>query len=395
MNLRHIEKLDSGKIKIVKIISVFLGFSGAISAYVISSYFKSVSGSDNVGFFYIIVNAAILFCLLSFPRLINSFGKRSVFIGLVLTQSLFLVFLSLLRPSWISVFILMVTMIMNILIYATKDMILETYSMDAHSGRIKGGELALYNLGFLFGPLVSTYLLQKCGFNMIFLLQSLIFLLIFIFARAHLQISSQQARAKQELNLSVIARKVRLRLDFIKIYSISLALNMFYAVMVIFSPLYLLEKGFTWQQIGIAFSFMLIPFVIVEYPVGYLADKKYGEKEIMAGALLLISASTLIFSFLNSYQLIIWAFALFVMRIGAATLDISQVSYFYKRIDGSDFELIDVFMTASPVAYLIVAAVTSLLLNFLPLQSLFVVISIVVLFGLIPVFLLEDNEPKK
>ena len=59
-----------------------------------------------------------------------------------------------------------------------------------------------------------------------------------------------------------------------------------YAWMVIYTPLHMLDLGFTWEEIGQIFTIMLIPFVLVEYPAGWLADKYIGETEMMSADLI-------------------------------------------------------------------------------------------------------------
>ena len=48
----HQEKIDKQKIKQISFISFLMGFAQAVMIYVMSSYFKQVAGTENVGFFY-------------------------------------------------------------------------------------------------------------------------------------------------------------------------------------------------------------------------------------------------------------------------------------------------------------------------------------------------------
>ena len=66
-----------------------------------------------------------------------------------------------------------------------------------------------------------------------------------------------------------------------KVYLINLILKFFYAWMIIYTPIYLHEyMNLGWDKIGIVFTIMLIPFVILQYPMGKISDK-IGEKKLL------------------------------------------------------------------------------------------------------------------
>ncbi|MCK4554873.1 hypothetical protein KAU19_08035, partial [Candidatus Parcubacteria bacterium] len=179
---KHEERFNSKKVKLINFISLLFGFSSALAAYVISSYFQEVSGWDNISVFYIAAYAIALVVLLNLHKLVRKFGKSLMFFAclLMLAGSAFLIFLF--PPSWFSAVILIVNIIFYSLCATEKDIILESYSKDKLSGRIRGLNLTLVNLGFIFGPFVSTQILEKYGFQGIFLAQSIVLSLMFILA---------------------------------------------------------------------------------------------------------------------------------------------------------------------------------------------------------------------
>ena len=156
--------------------------------------------------------------------------------------------------------------------------------------------------------------------------------------------------------------------------------------MIIYTPLRLLELGFSWADMGKMFTFMLIPFIIIEYPVGYLADKRFEEKNILPFALLIISLSTGAMTFLDSKSLIIWAAVLFCTRIGASLMEVLRDSYFYKRIDCEDVDIIDFFRNVTPLSYIIGAIIAMPVVYFFQIKAIFIIIGVVALTG-IPVSL--------
>jgi len=165
--------------------------------------------------------------------------------------------------------------------------------------------------------------------------------------------------------------------------------------MLIFTPLYLLDLGYSWHQLGVAFTIMLIPFVLIQYPMGILADKKTGEKEFLILAIFIMGISTLIFYCASSPDIVVWTLILLATRIGAALIEILRDSYFYKRIDGHDVDIIDFFRTSRQVAYITAAILSSLTLFFFPMKAIFLLVSIVVFSALYPAFQLADNASEE
>jgi hypothetical protein len=92
----------------------------------------------------------------------------------------------------------------------------------------------------------------------------------------------------------------------------------------------------------------------------------------------------------------VWAVLLFATRIGVAMLEILRDSYFYKRIDMDDIEIIDFFRTARPVGYMAAALISTgmLAMNF-SIKSLYLVLVVVIFTGLIPALKLSDNKSQE
>lgn len=169
-------------------------------------------------------------------------------------------------------------------------------------------------------------------------------------------------------------------------------LSFFFALMVIYTPIYLRELGMTWADIGIIFTIMLLPFVLLQYPIGMLADKKLGEKELIITALCLMAPSVLIIYFLSTTDVLIWGLVLFMTRIGAAMMEVLTDSYFYKRIDAEDVAIIDFYRTSQPLGYIIASIISTPMLIFFPLKSIFILLAIAIIICLYPASRLVDNK---
>jgi len=388
-NSKHSEKINKKKIEIVDFISLLIGFAQSLLIYVESSYFKLSLGSENVSIFYFIAYAVALFGLLNMHKIIKRTGKSTAFFIFFFAQIIFVALLVSVPPSSVGIFFLMLHIIFSYLTSVILDMILESYSEDGKSGRIRGVHLAVLNFGFLLGPLLSTNLLEKYDYSGLFLFIMLINSAIFVTGLIGLR--DDNRKFDGNITTHDLFNKIFVNKDLMRIYWISFVLEFFFALMVVYTPLYLLSKGFDWGQIGIVFTAMLVPFVLISYPAGLLADKKFGEKEMIVGGLLAMAVFTANIFFIESNSLWVWGVVLFLNRIGAALVETLRDSYFYKKIDGRDMDIISFFRTSRSVAYMSATLLSAVALLFLPVKSMFLFIAGVALLALYPALKLNDT----
>ncbi|KKR45873.1 MAG: Glucose/galactose transporter [Parcubacteria group bacterium GW2011_GWA2_40_14] len=152
--------------------------------------------------------------------------------------------------------------------------------------------------------------------------------------------------------------------------------------MVVYVPLYL-EKyiGFSWTEIGIMFTIMLLPFVLFELPVGELEDRKYGEREFLTIGFVIMGLSTLFISFITLKSFWIWTTILFITRIGASFVEISTESYFFKHVNQEKPDVISFFRITRPLSFIVGPVIATIALQFMPFQYIFIVIGICMILG--------------
>lgn len=393
MKLRHEEEFNKKKVSLINFISFLMGFSGAMLIYVMAYYFKIAAGTEDVGIFYFVSYVIILIILLNLHKIVRKLGKSNIFYFSILASIILAALLVFYSPSIWGIAFLMLYIIFISLSWVSLDVILESFSTDNMSGRIRGLHLTVINIGYLAGPFLSTKILEKFNFQGIFIFLLIFNSLVLIFSL--IGIRSVNHKFEIKLKTRDVLKKVFARKDILKVYYIAFALDFFYALLVIYTSIYLLNRGISWSQIGIIFTIMLIPFVVLQYPVGFLADKKLGEKEMLIFSIILMAVSTGVIFFISSSSIWIWGVILLATRVGASILEVLRDSYFYKRIDGYDIDLINFFRTSMPVGYILATGISFPLLLFFPLKSIFLLVVIVVLSALVPAFLLVDNKCEK
>ncbi|KKP57789.1 MAG: hypothetical protein UR51_C0011G0044 [Candidatus Moranbacteria bacterium GW2011_GWF1_34_10] len=389
----HVEVKDNKKLHFINITSFLMGFNASLLAYITSSYLKEILGTDNVGVIYLLAYLIILLLLLHLHKIIYIFGKSFVLHVSIILKIISIVGLIFFPVSFVGIWFLILYTIAGTLSWTVLGSIVESFSTDRESGRIRGLHLSITNIGFIMGPILSAQLLNKYSFDGVFIASLVVYVIIFIFNLTFIRKTNHKFSKK--INARDLIKKVIKRKNIMRIFYVSFTLEFFYALMLIYSPLYLLEKGFTWEQLGVAFTIMLIPFVIVQYPAGLIADKKTGEKEFLLFSFFILGISTLLFYFSDSKDIMVWAMILFLGRLGAALVEILRESYFFKRIDGNDVDIIDFFNTSRPIAYIVATAISSILLLFSSTASVFLVLALVCFSAIYPTFKLADNKSEK
>ncbi len=170
--------------------------------------------------------------------------------------------------------------------------------------------------------------------------------------------------------------------NLLNIFVCHLILQLFYAIMIIYMPVHLnAHIGFSWEQIGVMFTIMLIPFALFELPIGKLADNKYGEKEILTIGLVIMGLATLCISFLTTHSFIMWTAILFLTRTGASFVEITSDSFFFKQVNQDQTDEISIYRTTRPLSFIIGPLFATVALKFIPYNYLFLLLGIVVIVG--------------
>ena len=141
-------------------------------------------------------------------------------------------------------------------------------------------------------------------------------------------------------------------------------LQIFYHLAPLYIPLYLHGTvGIPWSELGWMFTVMLLPFVLVEYPAGYLADKFIGDKEMLIGGFVIIGVSFGSLAFVTSATpMVLLLLALIGSRVGAAMVEAMVEGHFFRRVSSQDANTVTVYRMSRPLAALLAPLSASLLL---------------------------------
>lgn len=384
--------------------AIFMATYSSLPAYINSSFLSDFFAEEKVGWIYALGSIITIILMALAPQLIYRLGNRRFLLWLTSLSIISLIPLA--GNGWglplnglsIIIFFTAYTTLGYLTRYGL-DIYLENISDNKLTGMIRGLYLTGYNLAWLVSPFLATYLLSKGNYGYVYALAGLLlipFLLITYFKLQETKCLSclNQKGSNLLKTLKTLWQNKTKRIDDLRhILVIDFLLNFFYAVMVIYMPIYLHNHlQISWQEIGLIFSFMLLPFVILELPLGKISDKWLGEKEVLIGGLIIISLSTVVCAIINAPIWWLWAGLLFLTRVGAASIEIMKESYLFKKIQLDETGIVALSRINVPLAYLVGPIFASAILYFWAIPYLFLALGLVITIGLKFAWELEDTK---
>lgn len=373
----------------------------AFASYINSSFIAQIIGDKFVGLFFIIASIGTVLALSLTPLFIRNFGFKFSFLSLLLVNLLLTIFISTDNNKSLVVLIaLFFFYIIGLVLKYILDLFLETLSSNQNTGGIRGTFLSTTNLGWVLVPiLLGSVLGSGSDYSLIYLLSGLailpftiIVLLIFKNKLPTIKEANKNTSIIKSF-YTIISSTKNTDKNLKHILIIDFLLNLFYAFMVIYTPIYLHTYiGLPWIDIGLIFTIMLLPFVLLQYPLGRLADRVWGEKEIITLGLLITGLSTIAISFIDTNSLIVWTIILFITRIGAASIEIGKETFLFKQLNSNDSNLLSLSRIMLPLAYIAGPACATIIIYLGSIELLFIFLGLIMILGLYSARLLVDTK---
>lgn len=371
--------------------TLFLSFHYFITIYVGSSLLSNYASKSTVSLLYALGSVLTIFALVFFSPLLRRFGNAHVAFFLTIVQFLAVLGLSLAKTPGLVLIAFILFQAIPPLILFSLDIFLENIPhLQSKTGGLRGMMLTVMNAALVLSPLIIGLTAFDGNFSETFLVADLFLLPVLIVVLIPLRSFADPTYGRfrlKHLKIVLFGNK-NVRNAFIS----NFLLQIFYTWMVVYTPLYLQSLGFSWQDISLIFTFMLLPFLLFELPVGRLADMRFGEKEFMVSGFVILSLSTGAIAFLSVPSLPLWALLLFLTRTGASLVEITTESYFFKHTQGRDIALIGTFRMTKPLSFIVGPLLGVLILLYVPLPSAFFVFALVLSSGIVFSLSLKDTK---
>ena len=358
---------------------LLLVFHTFVVAYINSSFLEQYIDAASVGTIYTIGSALSVIIFLFVSRVLQSVGNYKLTVGLLLLNFAAVLGMSQTHILEVAIPLFVVHLITVPLIIFNLDVFMEERigNDESGTGTSRGLLLTLASLIGAFSPLLSGLLVNEAtgDFSLAYLVSALT--LIPVLGILLFSFRNFSDPLYGEIDVFSAIRSFWVNVNIRSVFIAGFLLQMFFMMMVVYTPLYLTNTiGLSWAEFGIVMFFAQLAYVFLEYPIGIVADRYIGEKEMMSFGFLIIIISTSWMSFVTVASVTVWAIIMFTTRVGAALVEATTESYFFKQTKSSDAQIISFFRVTRPLAYVFGAVIASLALLYVPLHFIFVVFAI-------------------
>lgn len=345
--------------------SYLLAISATLINYTLLSYLTSFIPSIYFGF-VISCGAGLTIATLPFlPDFITRYGAQKIVFYLVFAEMLMLFAVAGIPRSLVSAALIILVLSLQPLIYYALDLLLEATIDGGSAGRTRTFFLTGGNLGAITAPLVLGVLLTKVvdDYTSVFFaaaISSALFIILFL-ART-LPKNSPPTLYHVRDTVVHIARHQ----DLAAVTVGHFILYLFYMWVSFYVPLYLHSiLGISWSTLGWMLSLALVPYILIEYPAGWIADKVLGDKEMMFAGFIIAGIALISMSTLTTSSTFIHIFSVLIcMRIGTALIESMTEGHFFRRVSEKDIVSVSIFRGVWPLANIVAPLVASCILYF-------------------------------
>lgn len=367
----------------IYISTFFLGLHYYLIIYINSSYLSSFIGTGAVNLLYslgAILNVGIFFLA---PTILSKVKARSFLSTLLFLEFACILLLGRAVSAPVAALLFVCAQAIAPLIIYCLDLYLEsTLVNEGNTGWMRGIFITCLNVALLASLFAVSIIAREETFPLVYTLSAfaLIPILLVVASRFSRDIHHPQHNSLGFKSTVFFLSGDR---DVLRILSSNLLLQLFYAIMVIYLPFLLRAvPGFSWGEIGAIEFVMIIPFVLLELPLGRLMDRRSGETEVLRAGYLIMALATVALAFLTAKIYLLWAGVLFITRIGACFVEISNESYFFKKVTDRNPNIISLFRSTQSLAYVVSPLLALPLLYLTPNYShLFLALGVLCLLG--------------
>lgn len=365
----------------------------AIPLYATSSYLHKYFNSSIVSATYVLGSILALIASLSVAKSIRRFHTYEFTFGIALAEIVVVTLFGHSQNFYLLPIFFIIHFVLQVLLFICLNIFVESFSMHAKVGSIRGLFLAILNLGILVSPLIGGLILSISSFAMLYSVSALILVPYLFFLHKYLHHIKEPAHTSVDIFSAVT--KVLTNKNLKAAVIAEFVVQSFYAVMIIYSPLYLTSLGVPLTSyLSIILPLALLPLVILPYELGLLADRKFGEKEMLIIGLLILTVTSLLFVIIHTSDIRVWTLVLLASRVGASFVETMAFSYYFKKVDKEDPSLTALFINMNGLGTLVVGTVGIIVSPFLgnhP-QLMFIILGCAILWSISYILPMRDTR---
>ena len=345
------------------VISVLYALHFAIPLYAASTFLGKFIDTKYVGLIYSFAAVLTFLSTIYIGKIIKRYHSYKTSLYILITGIVATSCLAFATNVYIVVFLFCINMICSFLFLTILNFFVEEFEDARTTGETRGIFLTLLNAGILFSALFAGQILSLYSYTILWLVSAACLIPV-IFLIRHNYEHVKDPKFKNP-NMMLAINNIKRDKNLFAVFLSILILECFFITMAIYAP-GVLKNNLNISietYLSVILPFALIPFVIFPYQLGVIADKKYGEKEMLLIGLAMLIIVNIIFPNIDSIGLFTIAVFLFISRIGAALIESMGTIYFYKKVKADNISIIALFSSTRVIAYIIMPLISSVILS--------------------------------
>lgn len=359
---------------VISIGNFFFATFSTLTIYILLPYLSTFMPDAYTGL--VVAAGALIACIVFpfLPSLVERYGAQQMALVFAFAEMVALFALAAMPGAIGGALLIAVTIALQPFLAYQLDLLLEaTVAEEGVTGRVRTLFLTAWNVAALAAPLLMGALLANSdAFGHVFLAAGAALVpFIVLFGVRKLPPGEPPKFAHMRDTLLCLMRDR----DLAAVSFNHLLLYLFYVWAPLYTPVYLHDiLHVPWSDIGWMFSIMLIPFVLIEYPAGVIADRWLGDKELMFVGFVLAGLALASLGLLSAASSVIVILVILVVsRVGVAFVESMTEGHFFRRVSEKDVNSVSVFRGIWPLADLIAPVVGSIILFYGSYQLLFLI----------------------
>lgn len=360
----------------VAIIAFLVALAVSITSPVFPIFAEKVSGKPElVGLIASVFGLSAIFINLYIARYFEKDGvMRNLKIGILLYASVFASYLFI--NSTLMLALSQIILAAAVCFSWTALSILVNGSSDKKNlGSSEGEYFTFINLGVMLGIIFGGMVAMSYSYNAVFLYAAAIFFGIFLLSGI-IGIKDGHKHHLHKCNIFKESKRFFKNEELKKAFLSNVGLYFWVSVAFLYLPIVLKSFGFDLGQIGLIFAAMIVPYLLIEYPVGKLAEKEGSKKFISLGFFAIALASFLIYeNFGAIYSMILFFFLSFM---GAAAIEpLNELNLNTHSRKGDLVENMAIFKTSLRIAYFLGPISAAILISLVGIEKMFLVLAVI------------------
>lgn len=362
----------------VAIIAFLVSMTAAITSPVFPVFAEKISGRPElVGIIASVYGLSAIFINIYIARFFEKDGVlKNLRIGLLLFSLVFASYILISSPLALAAaqIILAAAVCFG---WTALSILVKNSSNRQNLGESEGEYFTFVNFGVLVGVLLGGAIAMSSSYNAVFLYAALIFLATYFLSKS-MGIKDGLLPHNDNAKIDMLQEAKRFFKDrkLRAAYIANVGLYIWTSASLLYIPIIMKSLGFDFQKIGIILAVMIAPYLMLEYPVGKLAEKHGSSAFISAGFFAIALASVLIY--LNFGAILSMIFFFFLSFMGAAAIEpLNEMNLNAHSNKKRIFENMAIFKTSLRLAYFLGPLFAGLFISLFGIKGMFLAFAVI------------------